>query len=262
MFVGRTGTGDARTHDLALAANSEPPHQSKHVAFVPGRCWEQEPGDQPPVAWSQWQGHWGQQRQVCTLQTDKPSEMKCRGVEPRRAWWEACVHNPIYVMALALLMSCLELRNVELLEHHMALVYPIIYVQNSRRCLLVVRNTMAWFSGEAGDSSRHRPDLPWSQPVRWPFLYLLSWNIVMYQMKRAFGFWFSGTVQRQVFTQSTCQVVWPSSSPCYKKGMQETTLALQIMPTQNRCPSRCLSEHLVSPIRQNQTLGWRLLFQK
>jgi len=119
LFVNRTGTGDARTQDLALAANSEPPHQSEHVAVVPGGCWEQEPGDEPPVAWSQWQGHWGQQWQVSALQTDKLS-----GVEPMHARWEACVNSPTRDMALVLLMSCLELPNVELHDHQMAFVYP------------------------------------------------------------------------------------------------------------------------------------------
>ena len=38
LFVGRTGTGGARTQDPALATNSEPPHQSQHVAVMPGGC--------------------------------------------------------------------------------------------------------------------------------------------------------------------------------------------------------------------------------
>ena len=198
LFVSRTGTGDARTQDLALAANSEPPHQSEHVAVVPGGCWEQEPGDQPPVAWSQCQGHWGQQWQVSALQIDKPW-----GVDPRHAWWEACVNSPPRDMALALLMSCLvwvawplngislsQLCNVELHDHQMVFVYPLIYIQNLRKWLLVVRNTMAWFLGEAGDSFYCRLDLPWSRQVCWSFLYLLHETLLCIWWNECFDFGF------------------------------------------------------------------------
>lgn len=164
LFVGRTGTGDARTQDLALAANPEPPHQSEHVAVVPGGCWEQEPGDQPPVAWSQWQSHWGQQRQVSALQTDKPSGGLNPDMDDERpvltarsvAWpWRYWCHVWNFVM-----LSCMTI------TWH--LFIPLF---TSRKCLLVVRNTMAWF-WERRDFFRRRLDLPWSHPVRWSFLCL------------------------------------------------------------------------------------------
>lgn len=108
-------------------------------------------------------------------------------------------------MALALLMSCLELPNAELHDHQMAFVYPNFvmlscwpsdgicvspYLPSKFEEVSPGSQEYHGLTFERRDSFHRRLDLPWSQQLCWSFLNLLRetllcswWNEHLY-----FGF--------------------------------------------------------------------------